>query len=60
MCFAPIVESVDNTMYLFGFPIQENECVVESALADFGFTFELVHILPEWDSRGLPVFRGGN
>ncbi|CAM9754456.1 unnamed protein product [Lampetra fluviatilis] len=37
---------------------QENEDVVRQALADSAGAFRLVHILPEWRRRGLPVFPG--
>ena len=33
--------------------------MVESALSEFGASFELVEIMPEWENRGLPVFREG-
>ena len=41
------------------FVFQENEYVVESALKEFHSSFELQHILPQWEQRGLPVFGGG-
>ena len=38
---------------------QENEYVVEGALKEFHSSFQLQHILPQWEQRGLPVFEGG-
>lgn len=37
---------------------EENERVVESVLQDFCSSFHLVHIMPEWENRGRPVFGG--
>lgn len=41
------------------FVIQENECVVERVLTEVQDSFGLIHILPEWVRRGLPVFEEG-
>lgn len=32
---------------------------MESALKEFHSSFQLQHILPQWEQRGLPVFEGG-
>ena len=39
--------------------LQENEYVVRNILMKNASSFELVHILPDWPSRGLPVFTKG-
>ena len=33
--------------------------MVKNALEEFGSSFELEHILPQWEQRGLPIFEGG-
>lgn len=40
--------------------LQENEYVVRNALLKYASSFELVHIMPSWPSRGLTVFTKGN
>ena len=39
--------------------LQENEDVVDKALQAMGRKFQLVCAVPEWPTRGLPVFPNG-
>jgi len=39
---------------------QENEYVVRRVMLDNASKFDIVHILPDWPTRGLPVFTKGN